>query len=662
MSFSLLSSKKRAESLKQYPLLLGKVKGYQGTAEEPPPPPNFTKPILSGLLVGLGTLVLYLTTLPPIWGKVLIIGALWYGVGNILKRGLIKLAQGKLDMDFLMGGAAAGAVALGEWVEGGVLIVVYALSEVIQERTLDRSRRSARELLNQLPQMVSLQKEGEVVIKPIQEVKPDDLIIIRPGEIIPADGVVVEGSSWTDNSLLSGESKPIPLQPGMRVIAGGFNGEGSLIIRVTNPPGESLIHKIVTLVEEAQRRKTPFHTTIERFARYYTPAVVGGAVLLAILPPLLSDLPWSDSLYRALSLLVISCPCALVLASPTSVASALVGASRMGIIVKGGEKLEELSEVTAIAFDKTGTLTYGELKVLGIIPLKGADPDQVLAMASAVESHSEHPIARAIVEESLRRGITFPLPSHIRSHPGKGAQAFISGKEVLVGSHTYLHDNGHCHPDSHNLLSRLSLQSDLVVAVAWDRECKGILVLRDQLREGSETVIRKIRQLGITPIVMLTGDHEGSARIVSSRLEMDEVHGNLLPPDKVRIIEELKARFHKVAMVGDGVNDTPALSAASVGIAVQHHKNKERLDTALRTADIILTDGNIQHLPNIIELGRRTRKTIRLNIAAAVGVKLLFLALGSLGFSSLWMALIADEGVALGVIFNGLRLRKPPST
>ncbi|MFN3821870.1 MAG: heavy metal translocating P-type ATPase, partial [bacterium] len=420
-----------------------------------------------------------------------------------------------------------------------------------------------------------------------------------------------------------------------------------------------LVKRIVALVEEAQQTRTPFQTTIERFARHYTPIVIAIAGALAIMPPLLVGTLWKESIYRALTLLVISCPCALVLASPVSLSSAMVGASRLGALVKGGTHLESLAQIRTLAFDKTGTLTQGNLTITDIIPLNSCSKDEILMMASAVERHSEHPIAQALLRKNKEQGLPELIPSQFRSFPGKGAQAIVDSKQILVGNHSLIDEIGWCDPAIHKLLSSYPDHLGTMVIVAWDGKPRGIIALQDQYRQGAPEAIQRLKSLGISPLVMLSGDREMVASQMAKMLGIDKVYGDLLPHHKVEILKQLKLQYGRIAMVGDGVNDAPALSTSDVGIAVQHHRNKDRMDTALQTADIILIDGEITHLPDLIILSHRTRQTVLTNIIMSIGIKVLFIILGALGLSSLWLALVADEGVAIAVILNGIKLRKP---
>jgi len=614
------------------------------------------KPLLpivtSILLVGAGITLRDFTGY-DLAGIVLIAAGMSAGGWSVGWKGLKALLKGRLDMNFLMAGAAVGAALLGEWTEAGLLVVLFGIAEYIEEASLNRARRDTRRLLALTPRTALRLESGQPVERPVHQLRIDDHVLVKPGMLLPADGVVVGGSTSVDQSSITGESVPIARSAGDDVLAGTLNGEGALEIRVTRAPGDSTFDRIVRMVEAAQRARTPVQTTIERFAAVYTPVVTGLALLTAVIPPLLFGSLWSEWIYRALALLVISCPCSLVFASPVTVAAALTSAARSGVLIKGGRYLEQVSRLKAFAFDKTGTITEGRLTVRRVEPLNGLLPNDLLRLAASVELHSEHPIGRALVSEASARGLKLVSPMNFRALPGRGAEAIVEGQLITVGKG--LQDNGNGHlTASQQAFTSSDWDALTPVLVRSEEAVLGVIGLSDAVRPAARATFDDLQSQGIGHLAILTGDQTAVAQKVAKDVGAGEVHAGLLPGEKLEAIRRIREHYGPVGMVGDGVNDAPALAAADIGIAVGGTGS----DAALETSDIILLSGRIDRLPWLMRLSAKVNRIVAVNIGLAIGIKALFLILALSGYTSLWLALVADDGVALLVIFNGLRARK----
>ena len=493
---------------------------------------------------------------------------------------------------------------------------------------------------------------------PVDLLAPGDQILVRPGERVPMDGKVLVGRSAVDQSPITGESMPVDKEDGAAVFAGTINGHGALTLRVTRLAADNTLSRIVRMVEEAQDQKAPSQRFVDVFARYYTPAVMALATLVAVVPPLLGWGSLDVWIYRALVLLVISCPCALVISTPVSIVSAVANAARAGVLIKGGAYLEAAGSLRAIAFDKTGTLTRGKPVVTDVVALAdghaGAEAAQaeVLRLAAAVESNSEHPLARAVVAEAAARGVALQSATEFAALPGQGAQAMVEGRRVSVGSHV-LFDSWRNHGGAVcDRVEALEAAGKTVMIVGDAQSAWGLIAVADTLRPESAAAVRALKAAGVAHTVMLTGDGPAVARAVGSAVGVDEVRAGLLPQDKVTAVDELLARHGSVGMVGDGVNDAPALARATVGIAM----GAAGTDVALETADIALMSDDLSRLPYAIGLSRQARRVIQQNIALSLAIKAVFLALALPGLATLWMAVFADMGASLIVTLNGMRL------
>ena len=495
-------------------------------------------------------------------------------------------------------------------------------------------------------------RDGVEIRLPIARVKVGDLVVVRPGEHVAIDGEVVRGETEVDQAPVTGESIPVYKAPGSEVFAGTVNGTGAVEIRVTREARDSTISRIIHLVEQAQSQRAPAQAFVDRFARIYTPIVIALALLVMFAAPVVLGQPVGDWVYRGLVLLVISCPCALVIATPVSVVSAIAAAARRGVLIKGGLHLERTGAVRCVAIDKTGTLTHGQPEVKYVVGFGDTSARDVIEAAAAIESRSEHPIGRAILRHAGREGVDVGESEGFRAIPGRGAEATINGRAGVLGNHRLFEERRLCTPRLHEHLDAQTEQGRTPVMLAIDGEAVGMLGVADQVRAHVRDAISQLRAHGVRRVVMLTGDHAATARGVAEEVGVDEVRAELLPEDKVRAIEDLRARYGAVAMIGDGINDAPALAAADVGIVM----GAAGSHAAMETADIALMADELLKVPFAIRLSRRALSVIKANVAFAVGIKLVFFGLAVAGHATLWMAVVADTGASLVVVANALRL------
>jgi Cd2+/Zn2+-exporting ATPase len=596
-----------------------------------------------GALLALPNQVLTLSDL-------VLIASAAVGGWNFFPKGLAAARALSLDMNFLMSVAIVGAVAIGETTEAAAIAFLFALAELLEGYSVDRARASVEALMELAPPTARVLRAGEERVVGVEEVVPDDRVLVRPGERIPVDGVVEEGRSAVDQSPVTGESLPVEKQRGDELFAGTINREGALRVRVTRRASESALARIVRLVEEAEAGKTRTERFVERFARVYTPLVTVAALLVVAVPVLALGLPFALWFERGLTLLVIACPCALVISTPVAVVSGVTAAARNGVLIKGGRHLEAAGEVRALALDKTGTLTFGHLEVAGVTARNGGSPDDVLRTAASIERRSEHPVARAVVEAARARGLAAaPEPTDFEALPGLGARGRVDGVEIVVGRPSLVDPDGRAGPPT----GVGEGSGRTVVGLSVGGEVRGWIALADRPRESAVRALAELRALGVERLVMLTGDHPDVGEAVGRALGVDEVRAGLLPEQKVQAVRELEARYGAVAMVGDGVNDAPALAAARVGIAM----GAAGSDTALETADVALMGDDLARIPYLIRLSRRARRVIRQNIATALAVKAVLVVGVPLGWVSLIAAVVVgDMGVSLAVTLNALRL------
>jgi len=568
------------------------------------------------------------------------------------RRAWVSLRARVLDINVLMLVAVAGAIALGEWSEGASVVFLFALAQLLETRAMDRARGAIRTLMDLAPAEALVRRSSREERLPVDEVRVGDVIVVRPGEKIPLDGRVSDGDSYVNQSPVTGESLPVHKTVGGEVFGGTINGRGALDVVVTRLRRDSTIARIVHLVERAQAQRAPSQTFVDRFARVYTPAVLVIALLVATVVPLLFAGSWEDWVYRSLVLLVISCPCALVISTPVSIVSALAAAARKGVLIKGGARLERLAEVRCLAFDKTGTLTHGRLRVVDVASTNGLGSPEVLRLAASLESRSEHPIGRAIVSRAHEDRVPLAAAAGFQALPGLGAEGVVEAERVVVGNHRLFEERGLCSTSAHAQIEAMSADGCTPVMVARGGQTVGIIGLADEPREAAGAVVEMVRSQGIEHIVLLTGDHETPARALANSLGITEYRASLLPEDKVTAVQELRGRHGVLAMVGDGVNDAPALATADVGIAM----GVAGTDAALETADVALMADELAKIPFAIRLSRAAARTIRMNIGFSLVLKGAFMVMAFAGTATLWMAVVADMGASLIVIANALRL------
>jgi Cd2+/Zn2+-exporting ATPase len=613
--------------------------------------PGFVSTVVSGTLLALAFLTDW--SVPgrpatvPLYALAMLCGG-WMAAVQAFRAARAR----RLDMNVLMTVAVLGALPLGEWEEAASVAFLFALAQLLERLSLDRARQAVRKLLDLAPAEATVLRDGTERRVPVEMVNPGETILVRPGERLPLDGTVRAGVSGVNQAPITGESMPVEKGPGAPVYAGSINGPAALDVEVSHPARETMLARIIALVEEAQAQRAPSQTFVERFAAVYTPVVIAGAVAIATLPWALFGQPADPWIYRALVLLVISCPCALVISTPVAVVSALTRAARMGVLVKGGKHLEALGGIRALAVDKTGTLTAGRPELTSLLPLNGVSSEDLLRLAAAVEARSEHPLASAVLRAARGRGLAWPEASQFTAVPGGGAVAWVEGSRIHVGNHRYARDLGIADAGLEQHLAELEAAGQTPVIVSDGRKAFGMLGVADRLRAEVGEVVRELHAVGVRPIVMLTGDVKGTAEAIGRQAGLDAVRAELLPDQKVDAVTALAREHGTVAMVGDGINDAPALAAASVGIAM----GAAGTDAAIETADVALMSDDLRQLPAAVALGRRTLGVIRANILLSLATKTAFVVLTLLGQATLWMAVLADMGTSLLVIGNGLRL------
>ena len=582
----------------------------------------------------------------------LYMAAMLLGGYHVAKSGLYGLKSFTMDTNFLMTIAAVGAVAIREWGEGAMVVFLFSLGNALQAYTLDKTRHSIRALMDLAPREAWVRRNGQEIQLAVEEIAINDVVLVKPGERIAMDGTVTNGISSVNQASITGESIPVEKQQGDLVYAGTVNENGALEVTVTKLAADSTLAKIMHMVEEAQAQKAPMQQFVDVFAKYYTPAVILAALSFIAIPTVFFGQSFDVWFYKALVLLVISCPCALVISTPVSIVSAIGNASRHGVLIKGGAHLEQMGRIEAIAFDKTGTLTSGKPVVTDIVPLNGIAREELLSLAAAVEKWSEHPLAKAIVAHA--GDMPMQSISNFQARPGRGAQADVAGQTIYVGNRRLFEEIGCVIAADESRLTRLEEQGKTAMLVGTSQKVLGVVAVADTLREESVASLSALRKSGVRTIAMLTGDNERVARAIAAELNIDAVYSELLPEDKATALKQISRKYGRIAMVGDGVNDAPALATADIGIAM----GVAGSDSALETADIALMSDDLSKLPYIMKLSRKTVAIIKQNVAFSIAIKLLFVAGTFLGFVNLWLAILADTGASLLVTLNGMRLAK----
>lgn len=582
----------------------------------------------------------------------LALGSIALGGKETIRKGIVSLRTLTLNINFLMTIAIIGAAFIGQWPEAAMVTFLFGVAEMIEAFSLDRARHAIRSLMELSPERALALVGNEWVEIEASSVALGQLVRVRPGERIALDGLVKKGSSSVNQAPITGESIPVAKAAGDQVFAGTINEKGSFDFEVTANTGQTTLARIIRAVQQAQSQKAPTQRFVDQFARYYTPLVVVLAILITVVPPLLLAQPYSDWLYKALVLLVIACPCALVISTPVTVVSALASAARRGILIKGGVYIEEGRRLSRIALDKTGTLTHGLPKVTDVIPFDSIEEVELLRLAASLDAPSEHPVATAIVDAYKGERASV---QEFESITGRGVSGVVDGQQYFLGNHRLAHEEDYCRAEVEAVLEDLEEQGKTVVILGNADRALGVIAVADTVRETSIQAVKELHDLGVRTL-MLTGDNARTANAIAAQVGIDDARGDLLPEDKRKIITELTADEEHVGMVGDGINDAPALAQADVGFAM----GAAGTDTAIETADVALMQDDLRKIPEFIRLSRRASTVLKQNIAFAIGVKVLFFVLAFFGIATLWMAVFADMGASLLVVVNGLRLLQSP--
>ncbi len=631
--------------------------GYQVITDEKEAEISYwekNKRTLATGVAGLFLLAGFITSLIPSSAPVsdfLYAVAIVVGGYFIAKSGFISLRMKTLDMNFLVTIAALSAAFIGQWLEGALVLFLFSVGNTLESYAMERNRRELRSLIDQSPKVALVRRSHHEVVLSVEQIVIGDIVIVKPGERMPVDGLIISGSSSVNQAPITGESLPVEKSLGDNVYAGSINGNGALEVKATKFASDSTIAKVMDLIERAQEQKAPAQLFTERFGRIYTPVVVISAAVIAFIAPLLFNIEFSRSIYIAAVLLVVSCPCALVISVPVAVVSALANAARHGILVKGGVFLEAAGAVKAIAFDKTGTLTVGRPDVTDIVNCKRYTTDTVLTIAAAVESRSEHPIAKSVHRAGIENEIINLPVRDFEAFPGGGAKADVEGVIYFIGSHRFF-EKMELPISEQARAEKLEDEGKSVLFVGSKDEMIGLIAISDKLREESIQAIKDLKQMGIEHITMLTGDNQKTAKIIAEKTGVDDYRYELLPADKVEAIKELQNRYTDVAMVGDGINDAPALATANIGIAM----GAAGTDVALETADMALMSDDIMRLPYAINLSKRALSIVKQNVIFSMAVIVVLIISTLFGQLSLSLGIIGHEGSALLVIANGMRL------
>lgn len=582
---------------------------------------------------------------------VLALVAVFTGGLSTYKKGWIALKNRNLNMNALMSIAVTGAMLIGHWPEAAMVMVLFALAEVIEAKSLDRARNAIRGLLDLTPEQATVQQaDGTWREVGAKQITIGARVRVKPGERIALDGEVLEGRSAVNQAPITGESLPVEKSPGDSVFAGTINESGSFEYRVTALANNSTLARIIHAVEAAQGSRAPTQRFVDQFARWYTPVVFGVAIAVALLPPLFMGAAWLDWIYRALVLLVVACPCALVISTPVSIVSGLAAAARHGILIKGGVYLEEGRKLRWLALDKTGTITHGKPAQTDFVTWGNALASDSRSIAASLAARSDHPVSKAVAQAAQTDGVALLDVAEFNALPGRGVQGQINGATYHLGNHRMLEELGQCTPELEQRIAALETAGKTVVMLVGAKGVHGLFAVADTIKDSSKRAIAELHALGINT-VMLTGDNPHTAQAIAAQAGIDRAQGNQLPDDKLREVEQL-SRNGKVGMVGDGINDAPALARADIGFAM----GAAGTDTAIETADVALMDDDLRKIPTFVRLSRATAQVLMQNIVLALGIKAVFLVLTFTGHATMWMAVFADMGASLLVVGNGLRL------
>jgi len=608
---------------------------------------NWNRLMASGAVIAVGMVLNHVGLFPPA-PQLLLIGATAYTGYPLAESGLRSLMKGSIGINLLVTIAAIGATFIGQYEEGALVVFLFSISLRLEVLAADRARHAVQALMKLKPEVATIKRGDDEVMVPVEQVVPGEVFIVRPGDRVPLDGVVVDGETTVDQSTITGESVSVEKRMMDEVYAGTMNLDGVVSVKTRRASSETMLASILRMVNEAEERRSPTETIVNRFARYYTPLIIGMAFLVAAVPYFFYGRLLIPSIYGALVLLVIGCPCALTIATPVAMVSAITSASRNGVLVKGSAYIEQVNRARVFAFDKTGTLTRGRLVVTDVISM-GVPRDRLLSLAAALEENSKHPIAYAIREQAAKEGVEPLKAVEFRSQAGKGVEAAIEGTLYMIGSQRLFSDNHVDYPE--DTLLELESMGKTAVMVSRDSQVIGLISLMDESRVGARETVQLLRSRGMK-VEMLTGDNENTARAIAEQLGFNGYHANLLPDEKVQAVEGLKNNG-LVVMVGDGVNDAPALAAADVGVAMGGLGG----DIALETADVVLLEDDLSRIGYLQRLASMTVSTVHQNIAVSILVKLLIVALAAMGNITLWMAVVlGDVGLTLLVILNSIRI------
>lgn len=611
-------------------------------------------PLALGGVSALGAELLHFTQAAPEWlvAALALVAVLASGLSTY-KKGWIALRNRNLNINALMSIAVTGALLIGQWPEAAMVMVLFAIAELIEAKSIDRARNAIKGLMQLTPdQATVLQAGGHWVEKAVNDVRVGDRIRVKPGERVGLDGIIEQGSSSVNQAPITGESLPVEKAPGDMLFAGTINQEGALEFRVTAPASQSTLARIIHAVEEAQGNKAPTQRFVDQFSRIYTPGVFLFALAVAVLPPLVMGGEWFAWIYRALVLLVVACPCALVISTPVTIVSGLAAAARKGILIKGGLYLETGSKLTHLAFDKTGTLTHGRPEQTDFFPVEmQVSPDVYASVAASLANRSDHPVSKAIANASLRKGISIQEVDHFEALAGRGIRGQIGRHIYLLGNYRLAEERKLVSDWLKSKTQELERQGKTVVMLMDESRVFALFAVADTVKPSSREAISALQTLGIKSLA-LTGDNPYTAQAIASQVGIDQVRGNQLPDDKLSAVKELQQKGYIVGMVGDGINDAPALAQADIGLAM----GAAGTDTAIETADVALMDDDLRKAADFIRLSRQAATVLKQNIGLAIGIKAIFLIFTLTGHATMWMAVFADMGVSLLVVFNGLRL------
>lgn len=620
---------------------------------------KYSTVLYATLFVALGFLSTFINGEENLITILLFLASMLIGGLSLFKIGLQNVMRFDFDMKTLMTVAAIGGAIIGEWGEVALVVILFALSEELERFSMDKARQSIRSLMDIAPKQALIRRNGQELMVPVQDIVVGDTMIVKPGQKIAMDGVVTSGYSAVNQAAITGESVPVEKAVNAEVFAGTLNEEGFLEVRITKLVEDTTISKIIHLVEEAQGERAPAQAFVDKFAKYYTPIIMLVALLVAVIPPLFFGADWGTWVYQGLAVLVVGCPCALVISTPIAIVSAIGNAAKKGVLIKGGIYLEEMGTLKAIAFDKTGTLTKGVPVVTDYLLLnEKADEKELMAILTALENYSQHPLASAIMRKAEEMHVSYTdiAVESFASLTGKGIQGTVQGTTYYIGNPNLFKDllTTSFDKEVEKTVILLQNQGKTAMLVGTEQELLAVIAVADEVRESSKEVIQRLHDMGIQHTIMLTGDNAGTGKAIGRQVGISEIQADLMPENKLDYIKQLKSTYQHVAMVGDGVNDAPALAASTVGIAM----GGAGTDTALETADVALMGDDLKKLPFTIKLSRKALNIIKANITFAIAIKIIALLLVIPGWLTLWIAIMSDMGATILVALNGIRLMR----